>query len=79
MSQKKHYHIVEIRNFRLVDELRSKLAMEQARSDLLQRQLDSLVLKYGSEVQYNNALCDLLRSHGIPFKSVFEHSVRYLK
>jgi len=77
MKHKSNYHIVELRNYRLVDLLREQIKALQAQLATLHNQYQLLTLKYGAEVQYNNALCDLLRQHGIPFRSIFDHDVRY--
>lgn len=74
---KKHYFILEHRNPAYVLRLRDQLNTLQQKLDGLRRDYRFLEIKYGAEVQYNAALCDLLRENDIPFRSVFEHDVRY--
>ena len=77
MKHKSNYHIVELRNYRLVDVLREQNKALESQLTSLRNQYQRMTMMYGAEVQYNNALCDLLREHGIPYRSIFEHDVRY--
>lgn len=73
----KHYYIVEIRNYALVDHLRQQIQSLNDQLKDLRQQHQNLTLKYGAEVQYNNALCDLLKQNGIQFRRIFEHEYRF--
>lgn len=77
LTMKKHYLIIEHRSpahdQRMADEIK---ALRSRNAELLTR-VARLETLYGAEVQYNNALCDLLRLHSIPFRHVFEHAVRF--
>lgn len=59
------------------DNLRSKLQDCQDRLTALELSYRELELKYGAEINYNSQLIDLLKIHGIPFRSVLSHSYRY--
>lgn len=74
---KKYYFILEHRSPAYELRLRDEVLSLQQKLDCLRRDFRRLETMYGAEVQYNNALCDLLRQNEIPFRSVFEHDVRY--
>lgn len=61
------------------DNLRSKLHDMQDKLHAMELQYRTLELKYAAEISNNNALCDLLRSNGIPFRKVLSHDVRFGK
>lgn len=71
--------IVELHNPALFDNLRSQLKASNQVIVGLKAQIAELEMKYGAEIQYNAALCDLLREHEIAFREVFEHSKRKRK
>lgn len=73
---KKHYVIVEHRQSDAFLRQKQRIAELQKQLDELKLRYYQLEALYGSEIQYNNALCDLCRSHSIPFRPVFEHSTR---
>lgn len=76
---KKQYIILEHRSPAYELRLRDEIKTLRHSLEGLRRDLRFLEIKYGAEVQYNNSLCDLLRQNDIPFRSVFEHDVRYQK
>ena len=71
--------IVEHRNSKAFESLKAQNDALTLQVSQLHRALREVELKYGAEVKYNNALCDILRAHGIPFRHVFEHDYRYRK
>lgn len=71
--------VLEHHNSAAFDILRSKYKGLTEENKALVRHIAELEMKYGAEVRYNNALCDLLRDHGIPFANVFSHDQRYGK
>lgn len=77
ITMNKQYLIIEHRSpaheQRMADEIK---ALRSRNAELLSR-IAHVETLYGAEVQYNNALCDLLRLHSIPFRHVFEHAVRF--
>lgn len=73
---KKSYVIVEHRNSVAFLRLKDQVTELKAALDALQRRYRDLEVSYGNEVYYNNALCDLLREHNIPFRQVFSHQYR---
>lgn len=75
----KSYLIIEHRSPAFEQRLRDEIKSLQHRLQALEYSYRQMVVKYGAEVEYNALLCDLLRSHGIPFRHVFDHSDRYLK
>lgn len=71
--------IVEHHSPALYDNLRSQLKACSSRIAGLEAQIAQLQMRYGAEIQYNAALCDLLREHGISYREVFSHASRYGK
>jgi len=69
--------VLEHHSPKLYDNLRSELEDCYKKIAVLERNINSLETQYGAEVSYNAALCDLLKAHGIPFRQVFSHRVRY--
>lgn len=69
--------VLEHHNPAAFDILRSKCKALEEENRALHTLLAEVEQKYGAEVQYNAALCDLLRVHGIPFRAVFSHEYRY--
>lgn len=74
---KKHYLIVEHRSPSYELRLRQEIQALKCENEGLKRRIDDLTLLYGSEVQFNAALCDLCRERGVPFRPIFEHSKRF--
>lgn len=73
----KHYVIVELRSPAREAQYKETIQGLHDRVEALQREVNRLSMLYGSEVQYNSILVDLLRRHGIPFRHVFDHSHRF--
>lgn len=73
----KHYLILEHRDYKEVVRLRDQIQTLRLELEGLRRQVNDITMRYGAEVQFNAALCDLLRSHGISFQHVFSHDFRY--
>lgn len=76
-SCKKQYFILEHRRPDYEARLRSEVQALNLQIESLNSKVQSLTLSYGAEVQFNAALCDLLRANGIPFRPVYEHVFRY--
>lgn len=73
---KKQYVIVEHRNSDAYNRQKAEIAQLRTELEKLHRAYRDLEVKYGNEVYYNNALCDILRNTGIPFHQVFSQSYR---
>jgi len=71
--------VLEHHNPKLYDNLRSQLEERNNYIALLERKIADLEIRYGAEIHYNAALCDLLRDHAIPYRDVFSHDERYTK
>lgn len=61
------------------ERLRQQVESGNLRIAALEQEIRSLELRYGAEIQYNAALIDILREHGIQFRQVLSHDVRYRK
>lgn len=74
----KHYYLI-LEHRSAESDLRLRSENESLRRQLegLRKRLAEVTNLYGAEVQYNNALCDLLRSNGISFRHVFSHDFRF--
>lgn len=73
---KKSYVIVEHRNSVAFNRLKEQVQDLQTKLTMLRQKYRDLERVYGNEVFYNNALCDLLREHDIPFREVFSYEYR---
>lgn len=73
----KRYVIVELRSPAREAQYKETIQGLHNQVEALQREVNRLSMLYGSEVQYNSALVDLLRLNGIPFRPLFDHSKRH--
>lgn len=69
---KRSYIIVEHRNPEYVKTLRVQLQEAHQKINNLSRELHALEIRYGYEVNLNNELVDLCRSHGVPFRETLD-------
>lgn len=76
---KKQHIVVELRKSDYELRLQNDIKALRQQVESLKHQVDVLTIRYGAEVQYNAALCDLLKLHSIPYRHVFEHSFRYCR
>lgn len=72
----KSYVIVEHRNSAAFIRMKEQVSDLQSKLASLQKRYSDLEMRYGNEIYYNAALCDLLRDNHIPFKQVFSHEYR---
>lgn len=73
---KKQYVIVEHRNSAAFIRLKEQVIEYKAALEALNKRYKDLEMQYGNEVYFNNALCDLLRNNGIPYRQIFSHEYR---
>lgn len=73
---KKQYLIVEHRNSLVTQKQREQIIELNTKIEKLSKQYKDLEAKYGLEVFYNNALCDLCKLNGISYKPIFDHKKR---
>lgn len=64
-------------NSQAFDNLRSQFKGLQLRLQALEKDYRLLELKYGSEVQFNATLIDLLKANGINYRNNLAHTYRY--
>lgn len=73
---KKQYLIIEHRNSNAFNSMKNQVVALRGQLSNLSRRYSELETLYCSEIAYNNALCDILRDHNIPFREVFSSEYR---
>jgi len=73
---RKTYIVLEHHNPAHEQVLRERIKSLQDTLEALRVENQRLTILYGAEVNYNAALIDLLKLHGIPFKQIFDASYR---